>query len=265
VQPNGNIVVPVIGFSRVGFFISVFSSSDGGASWSSARQITPVKFHNPAGGIRADIPLPSAEIDASGRIYVVWSDCRFEKQCTAGDIVLITSSDGQNWSRPTRIPLDPIGSGVDHFLPGLAVNRDTSGNSAQLALTFYFYPNASCTPSTCQLDVGSSTSSDGGASWTANAQLAGPMTLSWLPNTSQGRMVADYISTSFVAGHAFPSFAVASSPTSGGSDCATATPNCNQPIFTARGGLSSSAAIRATDTDTSTQSVTPTTGSATAQ
>jgi hypothetical protein len=265
VQPNGNVVVPVIGFSRVGFFLSVFSSNNGGASWGPARQITPIKFRNPAGGIRADIPLPSAEIDASGKIYVVWSDCRFEDHCSASDLVISTSSDGVSWSHPTRIPLDPIGSGVDHFIPGLAVNRATSGGSTQLALTFYYYPVANCTASTCQLDVGSSTSSDGGASWTRNALVAGPMRLSWLPNTTQGRMVADYISTSFVSSVAFPAFAVATAPTSGGSDCFTASPNCNQAIFTVKGGLADSGAVAATDVDTSTASVTPTTGSATAQ
>ena len=137
----------------------------------------------------------------------------------------------------TRIPLDPIGSGVDHFFPGVAVDNSTSGSSARLAVTFYFYPNANCTASTCQLDVGFSTSTDGGASWTSNSQLAGPMALSWLPNTNQGRMVADYISTSFV-GSAFPAFAVATAPTSGGSDCFTATPHCNEAIFTVKGGLS---------------------------
>jgi hypothetical protein len=105
-------------------------------------------------------------------------------------------------------------------------------------VTFYFYPNANCVASACQLDVGFSTSTDGGASWTSNSQLAGPMTLSWLPNTTQGRMVGDYISTSFVGSPAFPAFAVASAPTSGGSDCFTATPNCNQPTFTIKGGLS---------------------------
>ena len=112
------------------------------------------------------------------------------------------------------------------------------GSTAHLALTFYFYPHANCTAATCQLEVGFSTSADGGATWTSNTQIAGPMTLSWLPNTSQGRMVGDYISTSFVGGPAFPAFAVASAPTSGGSDCFTATPNCNQPTFTVKGGVS---------------------------
>jgi hypothetical protein len=41
-------------------------------------------------------------------------------------------------------------------------------------------------------------------------------------------MVGDYISTSFGSdGLAHPVFVVANAPTAGGSDCATATPNCD--------------------------------------
>src|SRR6266852_3776088 len=228
VQPNGTVIVPINGFAGNKFLILSFISTDGGASWSKTFIVSEVDFRHPAGGIRAGIPLPTAEIDGSGKAYVVWSDCVFEPGCTASDLVLSTSTDGINWSPVTRIPLDPIGSGVDHFIPGLAVDRSTSDGSANLVVTFYFYPNANCTASTCQLDVGFSTSSDGGATWSSNTQIAGPMTLSWLPNTTQGRMVADYISTSFVSAPAFPAFAVASAPTSGGSDCSTATPNCNE-------------------------------------
>src|SRR5205085_9181962 len=45
------------------------------------------------------------------------------------------------------------------------------------------------------------------------ASFAGPMTLSWLANTTQGRMVGDYISTSFSSGAAFLVFMVATAPT----------------------------------------------------
>jgi hypothetical protein len=41
------------------------------------------------------------------------------------------------------------------------------------------------------------------------------MSLDWLPNTSQGVMVADYISSIFVDGVAKPVFAVANPPTGG--------------------------------------------------
>src|SRR5712691_3893758 len=229
VQPNGTVIVPINGFAGNKFLILSFISSDGGASWSKTFRVSEVDFRHPAGGIRAGIPLPSAEMDSSGKVYVVWSDCVFEAGCTASDLVLSTSTDGSSWSAVTRIPLDPIGSGVDHFIPGLAVDNSTSDGSAHLVLTFYFYPNANCTTSTCQLEVGFSTSADGGATWTANTQLAGPMSLTWLPNTTQGFMVGDYISTSFVGGPAFPAFAVASAPTGG---------IFNEAIFTVKGGLS---------------------------
>ena len=75
----------------------------------------------------------------------------------------------------------------------------TSGTSAHLALGYYFYPTANCSSSTCQLSVGFVSSQDGGASWSAPQTLAGPMTLSWIASTTQGRMVGDYMSTSFDA------------------------------------------------------------------
>src|SRR5207247_4548944 len=103
--------------------------------------------------------------------------------------------------------------------------------------------------STCQLDVGFISSSDGGATWSAPTQLAGPMTLSWLPNTSQGRMVGDYISTSFAGGTAHPVFMVANAPSAGGNDCATATPNCDQAMYTPSSGLAAMTSGRSSKGD----------------
>ena len=154
VQPDGTVIVPINGFAGRNFLILSFISTDGGSSWSKTVMVARVAFRLPAGGIRATIPLPSAEMDASGKVYVVWSDCHFEPTCNASDIVLSTSTDGISWSKLTRIPLDPVRSGVDHFIPGLAVDNSTSGAAAHLVLTFYFYPVANCTSSTCQLDVG---------------------------------------------------------------------------------------------------------------
>jgi hypothetical protein len=264
------VIVPINGFAGVNFLMVAFTSSDGGASWSKTNMIARVAFHLPAGGLRATIPLPSAEIDASGRVYAVWSDCHFEPTCNASDLVLSTSDDGKSWSKLTRIPLDPRGSGVDHFIPGLAVDRSTSGGSAHLLVTFYYYPNAICTTTgttACQLDVGYSSSADGGASWTSTTQIAGPMTLTWLPNTTEGYMVGDYISTSFSGAPAFPVVAVAAAPTAGGAVCQTATPNCNEAMFTVTGGLSvSTAANPATDqTSGGGPPATPTTSSLTQQ
>ena len=91
-------------------------------------------------------------------------------------------------------------SGVDHFIPGLAVDPATSGSGAHLALTYYFYPDATCTGG-CQLDVGYISSPDGGAHW-GDADSAGRAddARARSRTTSQGPMVGDYISTSFSGG-----------------------------------------------------------------
>jgi hypothetical protein len=195
VQPNGTVIVP---FWSLNGRIAAFRSTDGGQSWSDATTISPIAYHRTAGGLRDD-PLPSAEIDGAGNVYVAWADCRFRKNCASNDIVLSTSSDGLSWTAPVRVPIDDVSSSVDHFLPGLGVDRATSGATAHLALTYYFYPTATCKTATCQLEVGFVSSPDGGAHWSVPTTLAGPMSLSDLAATSQGPMVGDYISTSFNA------------------------------------------------------------------
>ena len=42
-----------------------------------------------------------------------------------------TSTDGVTWSAVTRVPIDATTSGVDHFIPGIAVDRATSGSDAR--------------------------------------------------------------------------------------------------------------------------------------
>jgi hypothetical protein len=210
VQPDGTVVVP---YEDVSGKMSAFRSTDGGATWMKSVVITGIRFHGVAGGLRTS-PLPTAEIDGGGTVYVAWEDCRFEKRCTSNDIVFSTSSDGMHWSKPALIPIDPIGTGVDHFIPGLAVDPATSGAGAHLALTYYFYPDAAC-DNDCQLDVGYISSPDGGAHWGASQQLAGPMSLGQIAQTSQGPMTGDYISTSFSGGSAVTMFPVGMAAASG--------------------------------------------------
>ena len=203
VQPSGRVVVP---FESLNGTISAFHSDNGGASWSRALKVSGIRFHPVAGNLRTS-PLPTAEIAADGTVYVAWEDCRFRKKCPSNDIVFSTSSDGVSWTDPARIPIDLVTSSADHFIPGLAVDPATAGASTHLALTYYFYPNANC-GGACRLDVGYISSPDGGAHWGAATQLAGPMGLSQIANTSQGPMVGDYISTSFAGGTATTVFAV---------------------------------------------------------
>jgi hypothetical protein len=239
VQPNGTVIVPIDDCFET--TLLSFRSTDGGKTWSRTVLAAQILAAPDPGNLRSG-PLPSAEIDSSGKVYVVWEDCRFEVGCNApgvpNDLVMTTSTDGLHWTLVKRIPIDPVGSGVDHFIPGLAVDRTTSGSSAHLGLAYYYYPNVNCTVATCQLDVGFVSSTNGGASWSKAEQLAGPMKLIWLPLTTQGFMVGDYISTSIVPGDddATPVFAVAFPPT-GTSSCSNLTTgapgqHCHESMFT---------------------------------
>ena len=210
VQPNGTVVVPVD--NAIETALLTYGSTDGGASWSATTTISSVQRRVVSGGLRAD-SLPSAEIDASGTVYVSWSDCRFRPGCAANDIVFSRSNDGLHWSSPVRVPADPVAGTVDHFIPGLAVDASTAGPTARLGLTYYSYPRADCLPATCRLDVNFVSSTDAGTTWSIPRRLnAVSMQLSWLADTSQGRMVGDYISTSFSNGKAIGVFALATPP-----------------------------------------------------
>jgi hypothetical protein len=242
-QPTGKVVVPY--WSATGT-IAAITSVNGGATYGSPVTIALLTDHLVAGGLRAP-PLPSAEIDGAGNVYVAWADCRFRIHCAENDIVLSTSVNGTSWSAARRVPIDPVTSSVDHFLPGLGLDANTSRSRARIGLAYYFYPRAGCTRSTCQLKVGFIDSVNGGASWSNARQLAGPMSLSWLAGTNQGAMVADYISTSFSAGKAFPLFASAKSPSGSTLDEAT---------YTISGGLAPTAGT-ATSTHDRSAIVTP--------
>jgi hypothetical protein len=208
-QPNGNVVVP-IGTANLGA-IQAFRSLNGGQSWTGTTNITATQVHDVAGNIRHG-PIPSSDVDAGGRVYVVWHDCRFRSGCTSNDIVMTTSTDGVNWTPVVRIPIDAVNSGREHFIPGLAVDQTTSGATARLALTYYYYPVASCTGDGCELRVGFISSENGGQTWSAPSDLVGIMRPSWLANTNQGRMVGDYISSSFANGQAVSIYSRAQAP-----------------------------------------------------
>lgn len=134
--------------------IRSFRSIDGGTSWRASVLVASPTTHHVAGGIRVDADLPSAEVDAAGTVYVAFYDCRFRSGCSSNDILISRSTSETTWAAPVRVPIDAASSTADHFVPGLGVDRSASGSSARLGLTYYFYPTANCTASTCQLTVG---------------------------------------------------------------------------------------------------------------
>jgi hypothetical protein len=218
VQPSGRVVVPFFGLCGGRAQFCAIASDDGGDSWTTPTPIA-ARISHPTMPLLRSPPLPSAAVDREGRIYLVWKDCRFEgcagtDRSEPNDLVLSTSDDGTHWSDVQRIPLDPVGSNVDHFVPGIGVDPESAGSKARLALTYYFLPDASCLLSSCELGVGFVSSTDGGQTWTHPDVLGDTMQLGWLGQTNQGRMVGDYISTSVFNGGALtlPAFAAASPP-----------------------------------------------------
>jgi hypothetical protein len=245
--PNGNVVIPIDNASETALGYTI--STNGGVKFGQAFTITSITAANDPGNIRSG-PLPSADVASDGTIFVVWEDCRFRAGCYTNDLVYVTSTNGTTWSNVHRIPADPGGvTGTqDTFIPGIKITIPIPiGKKHKLVITFELVRNVSCTEATCELRVGTISSDDDGATWSPQTEVAGPMMMSWLPDTTQGRMVGDYISTSFNSqGLAYAAFPVANAPTS--NDCATATPNCDQALYTfATGQAAGAGSLTAND------------------
>jgi len=220
VQPNGTVVVPIhSNGGTCGDQIEAFVSTDGGTRYTGPYKIAttvpagglPGTHHIDAGFLRSG-DLPTATVGRSGRVYVAWSDCRFRANCATNDLAMSSSIDGRHWTPVSRIRIPGESRTADHFIPGLAADPSVSNGPAHLALAYYDYPIADCSASSCLLNVAMITSADAGATWTRPTMLAGPMKVAWLANTDQGRMVGDYISTSYSGGIPFPMFALARPP-----------------------------------------------------
>jgi len=224
-QNFNEVVVPYL---STGGQIRSFRSTDSGLTWQASVPVATVRRHTPAGGLR-DPGLPSVQKTRAGTVYVAWADCRFRAGCAANDIVISRSADGVTWTAPRRVPIDATTSGVDHFLPALGVDPGDGWVPDRLALAYHYYPSAACTAQTCQLSIGFVSSTNAGATWSAPTRLAGPMRLSWLPQTAQGRTVGDHLSTEVVwSGNAFPVLPVAVQPGGTGLD---------QSVFVPTGGV----------------------------
>lgn len=244
VRPDGTVIVPTANANETA--IGAFNSTNGGASWSAVTTIATVRHHTVAGSLREG-PLPSAEIDAAGTVYVTWADCRFRRACKTNDIVIAHSlnATGTSWSPVSRVPIDGTNSGIDHFIPGLAVNNTTSGSTAQIGLTYYYYASRSSS-----LNVGFISSTTSGSTWsTPQTVSASAMPSTWAATTSQGRMVGDYISTSYGADNlAHGVFGLARTPSTGAAtSCSSTLDNCDAPIATFSAGLASGTLSSAND------------------
>ena len=149
VRPNGDLVVPFYDENRVASVRSI----DGGRSFQPPVTISATDF-KATPSLRGP-PLPSAEVDRAGNVYVVWPDCRRAPSCSANDLVLSRSADGVTWSRATRIPTRPRGSRADYVLPGIGADTSRTG---RIGVVYYVLRDG-------LLDVAFISSQNGGRSW----------------------------------------------------------------------------------------------------
>jgi hypothetical protein len=203
IQPNGALTVV---FDANESSIYAVHSTDGGVTFGTPIGVSGIT-DAPLPFLRAP-PLPTATVDASGRMYVAWADCAFRPGCSGNTIVLSTSTDGATWTTPTRV----AGTGFDSMLPGIAADPAKTG---RLSLVAYVRTSGSCAAAKCTLGVSVTSSSDGGAHWTKARRLdATAARYTWLASAG-GRFVGDYVGATFAGGRFVPVFALASKPVGG--------------------------------------------------
>jgi hypothetical protein len=220
-RPDGSLVVVYVtlleGSARV-TDQQVFAarSDDGGVSFGPEVSVASLRAV-PVSGLRT-APLPSADVDAGGRLYAVWQQClRPEEGCDVDRLVLTTSTDGLTWSQPA--PVGTVPAGTDQFLPGLAVDPSptASPTGPRLAVVYHTQPSGCLDVRSCPgIDVWLTSSRDAGATWGKPQRLnAESIAVTWLARTAGGFFLGDYVSTSFVSGQPVPVFALAAAPDRG--------------------------------------------------
>ncbi len=241
IQPNGNLFLIGAydgGCTEPQVYLYSIESSDGGKTLQPTVQITAEQLAYPTeGGIMRQDPFPSAAVSPDGTITVVTYDCRFQTNCATNDIVTTMSEDGVNWTPVMRIPIDPVDSGVDHFMAGVAAPgfRDVlrGAKPADLAVDYYYSPAAAtCDPNSaagCQLYAGFILSHDGGKTWEKPMQVFGPMNIATdLATTVFGQFVANEITAVYVDGRPEGVYSLATPPSANG--------DLNQSIYSAAFG-----------------------------
>ena len=194
VQPDGRLVL-TFWSGRTGM-VSV-TSADGGASLEPPVVISELTARD-ARPLRAP-PLIAADLQRDGSVLVTWQDCRFRTGCTANDVVVSRSADGKQWTEPVRAT-----SGRNAVMPTIGVEPGTG----RLAIVYYVIQRNG-------IDAELITSADG-TRWSAPQRLnARRMPLEWMPRTTLGRMLADYIGVSWVRGRPLVVLALASPPRGG--------------------------------------------------
>ena len=195
VRPNGELVVVYL-WEAQPFAIASSRSTDGGASFAPPVRIAEVgAFSCGVRGFRV-FPLPSADVDSAGRVSATWHDCQGPR-APANDIFVATSADGASWTSAT-----PVTAGRNAVLPAIGIDAA----SGRIAIAYHRVGPSG-------VDVELVESQGDGTRWGAARRLsARSMKLTWMPDTTSGRMLGDYISVHYAGGRPLAVWVLASEP-----------------------------------------------------
>jgi hypothetical protein len=192
IRRTGELVVAYL-WELQSFAIGASTSTDGGATWSAPVRVAGVAASCGVRGFRA-FPLPSADVDSTGRAWIAWHDCESPGSTTPA-VFVSSSAGGSTWSAPVDVT-----RGRQAVLPAIGIDPGTG----RVAIAYMRSVAAG-------MDIELVESF--GAGWGAPRRLsAQTMPLEWMPNTTSGRMLGDYISVHYARGRPLVVWVLASEP-----------------------------------------------------
>ncbi len=197
IRPNGDLVAVYL-FEAGGFSIAASRSTDGGVTWAPSVRIAGVTNGCAIRDFRA-FPLPSAAVDAGGRVWATWHDCQ-SQTVRRNAVFVATSVDGAAWSAPTTVT-----RGADDVLPAVGTDPATG----RVAIAFL-------RKSPVGIDTFVLESAGSPTRWGAARRLSvDTSVLSAMPRTSSGYMLGDYISVHYASGRPLVVWVLALQPLEG--------------------------------------------------
>jgi hypothetical protein len=199
VKPDGTLVIVYLWAGRR---LGSSVSSDGGATFGPPATIAEIQVRN-VRGLRF-FPLPSADVDPSGRVWITWHDCRFTTGCATNSVTVASSVDGREWTQPARIT-----TGRHAFIPAIGAHP-TSG---RLAIAYHVVrPGGGVDVELLELRANGGRPSGVTAPRRLSTRTMRP---EWMPDTVSGRMLADYISVHYAGARPLVAWVLASEPVGG--------------------------------------------------
>ncbi|KVN41231.1 hypothetical protein WJ63_22460 [Burkholderia pyrrocinia] len=203
-----NLIKPP--FSKAAGKVAFIKSTDDGATWTQPQVIAglqTVGVTDPITGepVRTGDIIPEPAIDpASGQLYVVWQDSRFNGGLY-DEVALSTSTDGgATWSAPLQVNT-PTGRAA--FNPSVRVNE----GGAVMVTHYDFRDLPAGDTTTLPTGFWRKISLDGGRTFVAERRVGGPFDLKVAPN-AEGFFIGDYQGLATGPSSSFHPFFVQTNP-----------------------------------------------------